>query len=124
MWEERVALEDGVDRSAMWRDVRDVRTVQEHLAVRRPFESGDHAQRRGLAAAARTQEREELAARNLQIDAVDRHLLVEDTPEVEQLDPATLSAQGLSSRGLRQLGLRTRRRNPTISGHLRLLGRS
>jgi hypothetical protein len=108
----------------MRRDVRDVRAVQEHLAVRRPFESGDHAQRRRLAAAARTQEREELAARNLQVDAVDRDLLVEDPPEVEQLDPATLSAQGLRCQCLRQLGVRARRLNPTISGHLRLLGRS
>jgi hypothetical protein len=92
MWEECVALEDRVDRAAMWRDVRDVRAVEEHPALRWPFESGDHAQGRGLATAARTQQREELAARNLQVDAVDRRLLIEDTPEVEQLDPATFSA--------------------------------
>jgi hypothetical protein len=35
-----------------------------------------------------------------------------------------LSAQGLRCQCLRQLGVRARRLNPTISGHLRLLGRS
>ena len=69
--EERVALEDRVDRALVRRRLRDVDPVDEDLAVGRLLEPGQHAQRRGLAAARGPEQREELARLDLEVDAVD-----------------------------------------------------
>src|ERR1700691_5608202 len=58
---ERVGLEDRIDVALIrWRP-GDVLAAEEDLPARRLFEAADHAQRRGLAAARRSQQREELA---------------------------------------------------------------
>jgi hypothetical protein len=51
MREERVALEDGVDRPLVRRALRDIDPVEEDLAVGRLLEPAQHAQRGGLSAA-------------------------------------------------------------------------
>ena len=52
----------------------------------RQLEPADHPQRRGLAAARRAEQREELAGADLERDAVDRPDLAESLLQVEQLD--------------------------------------
>ena len=51
--------------------------AEPHLALARLLEAGDHAQRRGLAAARRPHERDELALGDLQLDAAHRLHLAE-----------------------------------------------
>ena len=58
--EQRVLLEDGVDVALVGWDGGDVDTLEQHAAGRRAFEPGDHLQQRGLAAAGRAEQREEL----------------------------------------------------------------
>ena len=65
--EEGVALEDGVDVAAVRRHIGDVLAVQRHLTVGRVDEAADHPQRRGLAAAGRTQQGEELTRRDVEV---------------------------------------------------------
>ena len=60
--EEGVVLEDAVDVALVRRRLGDVGAVQEDLAGGRLLEAGDHAQGRGLPAAGRPEQREELAA--------------------------------------------------------------
>jgi hypothetical protein len=54
------------------RRARHVVAVEQDLALGRALEAGDEPQRRRLAAARRAEHREELAARHLELDAVDR----------------------------------------------------
>ena len=60
MREERVVLEDGVDRALEGRQRRDVLAIEADLAFGREVEAGDQAEQRGLAAARRPEQREEL----------------------------------------------------------------
>jgi hypothetical protein len=60
--EQRVALEDGVDRALVGGRAGEIRAVEQDATVGGFVEAADHPQRRGLAAARRTQQREELAA--------------------------------------------------------------
>ena len=53
--------------------------VEQHFARGRLFEAGDDAQERGLAAAARSDDRDELAAIDGQVDAAQRVELAEAT---------------------------------------------
>ena len=69
--EEGVVLEDGVDVPPVRRQPGHVLAVQLDQAGRRLLEAADHAQRRGLAAAGRPQEGEELAVAHLEVDVVD-----------------------------------------------------
>ena len=89
--EERVALEDGVGRPFVRRQLRNVLVLDPDFAAGRPLEAGDHPQRRRLAAAARTQQGEELPLRQLQVDVVDRGKLVEALGHASQLDARGLS---------------------------------
>jgi hypothetical protein len=65
--EERVALEDGVGRALEGGQRGHVIAVEEHTALARLLEPGDHPQRRGLAAPRRAEHREELAARDVEL---------------------------------------------------------
>ena len=56
----------------MRQHLRDVAAIQQDAALVRRLEAGEHAQQRGLAAAARPEQREELAGRDIERDAVDR----------------------------------------------------
>jgi hypothetical protein len=69
---ERVALEYEARIALPRRLSRDVMAAQADLARRRCDEPGDHAQRRRLAAARRPQQHDELALRNVEVDARDR----------------------------------------------------
>src|SRR5690606_13004535 len=84
--EERVALEDGVGRAAVWRQVGDVGAVDPDPPAARPLEAGDHPQRGRLAAAARPEQREELAAVDREIEAADGRQLAEALRDRLQLD--------------------------------------
>ena len=68
---DRVRLEHHVRRPLVGRDQRRRLIVDEDLALGRKFEPRDHAQQRGLAAARRAQQREELAAFDVERHAVD-----------------------------------------------------
>src|SRR6185437_9838814 len=58
---EREILEDRRGRASLGRQVVDALAADQDVAGRRLLEAGDHAQRRGLAAAGRPEERDELA---------------------------------------------------------------
>ena len=61
MRKQRVVLEHHVDRTLMRQDRRNVAPAEQDAAFVRRLEAGEHAQQRGLAAAARAQKRKELA---------------------------------------------------------------
>jgi hypothetical protein len=65
--EQRVALEDGVGRAPERRQAGHVVAVEQHPSLARVLEAGHHAQRGGLAAARGAQQREELAARDVEL---------------------------------------------------------
>ena len=83
---ERVELEHHRDVSIARREVVDPRTGDEDLARRRFLEAGNHAQRRGLAAARRTQQAHHLAGFDVEVDVVDRGERAEVLAQVAQLD--------------------------------------
>ena len=68
--EERVVLEDHVHVALRRRHVRDVLALEQDPALCRVLEAGDHPQRRRLAAAARAEQREELAGGDLERDGI------------------------------------------------------
>ena len=70
--EERVALEDRVDRALVRAQLRDVLVADEDRARGRVLEARDHAQRRRLAAARGPEQGEERAGRDGQVEVVDR----------------------------------------------------
>src|SRR4051812_30505741 len=72
MREERVILEDGVDRPPIGRQWRDVLAVKQDLALGREVEAGDQPQKRGLAAAGGPQKREKLVLADGDRDIVER----------------------------------------------------
>ena len=86
MREERVVLEDHVDRALVGRIGGHVATTQQDRPAGRELEAADHPQRGRLAAARRTEQREELAGADLERDAVDRPDLAESLLQVEELD--------------------------------------
>ena len=75
--EERVALEDGVDVAPVRRHRLDRLALEEDAALARLLEPGDHPQRRGLAAARRAEQREELALPNRDVEPLDRDVAAE-----------------------------------------------
>ena len=70
--EEGVGLEHHVDRPAVRRHAGHVLAVDQDAARVGRLEARDHAQQRGLAAARAAQEGEQLAAPDVEIDAIDR----------------------------------------------------
>ena len=84
--EERVVLEDRVDVALVRRDTGDRLSGEQDLALRRLLEAGDHAQRRGLAAAGRAEEAVELAAGDVQVHVVDGGHGPEPLRDVDDLD--------------------------------------
>jgi hypothetical protein len=92
MGEEGVVLEDGVDVALVRRLVRDVGAVQEDPARAREVETGDESQAGGLAGARGTQQGEELAVGDAQIDVVDRDDVAEAASDPLERD-CDLTAQ-------------------------------
>ena len=65
VWEQRGVLEHEADAPAVGRHLCDVDAVEEDAARRRLLQAGDHPQHGGLAGAARAEQREPLARRDL-----------------------------------------------------------
>jgi hypothetical protein len=83
--EQRVVLEDGVHLALERRSPRDVHTVEFDHAGRRSLEPGDQPQAGRLSRAGRTEEGEELAVGDLEIEVFER----DDVPErLAQADQA------------------------------------
>src|SRR5262245_56798293 len=70
MGEQRVVLEDQADAPASCRKVRDIPPTESNLSGRWCFQARDHAKRGRLAAAARSEDRENLAAVHVQVQVV------------------------------------------------------
>ena len=91
MGEQRVVLEDHVDRALVGGVARHVPAAKLDAAPGRRLEPADHPQRRGLAAAARAEQREELARFDPKRDPVDR----DDVPKAFlEVDEANLREGG------------------------------
>ena len=90
--EQRVGLEDRVDRPLVRWHRREVAAVEQDLAGVGVLEPGDHPQRRGLAAAGRPEQREELAGLDLEVEAVDGTdvvVVLDETPEGQRARAVT-----------------------------------
>ena len=101
--EQRVALEDGVDRPLVRLGVRDVLVADVDRPVGRLLEPGDHPQRGRLAAAGRAEQREERPGRDRQGQVVDRDEGAEALRDAFQPQVAAR---------------RLRRRSPSVADHL------
>jgi hypothetical protein len=86
MWEQRIALEHGMDRPLLGRRAGQVAAVEQNLAGIRQVEAGDHAQDGGLAAAGRPPQREELAACHREADVFHRLEIGETACDVANLE--------------------------------------
>jgi hypothetical protein len=86
VWEQGVVLEHRVDVALVRRREGHVVAVEQDAPLGRLLESGDHPQRRRLAAAGRSQHREELAARHLQVDAGNGGHVAEALDQIDQGD--------------------------------------
>src|SRR5437868_725207 len=72
MREQRIVLEDGIDRALEGRERRDILAIKADLALGREIEAGDQPEEGGLAAARRPQKREELVLANGDGNIVER----------------------------------------------------
>ncbi|GCC48793.1 hypothetical protein chiPu_0033139, partial [Chiloscyllium punctatum] len=72
MRKQRVVLEHHVDGALVRQHLGDVAAAEQDAALIRRLEAGEHAQQRGLAAAARPEQREELAGADVERELVDR----------------------------------------------------
>ena len=77
MRKQRVVLEHHVDRPLVRQHVGDVPAVEQDAALVRRLEAGEHAQQRGLAAAAGAEQRKELAGPDVERDVIDRAKIAE-----------------------------------------------
>ena len=93
--EQRVMLEDETDLALAHADGARVLAVEQHLAGVRRLQPGDDAQQRGLARARQTQQRDQLAGLDVQVDIVERNEVAEPLADVFELDAhaATLTAR-------------------------------
>jgi len=74
MLEQRVVLEHEADPPLLHGKARRVQRVKEHGAAMGRVEAGDDAQQRRLARARRTEQRDELARRNVERDVAQRRI--------------------------------------------------
>src|SRR5215510_910562 len=86
MREERVALEHHGGAAAGRRQVADVLAVDPNLAAGRRLVAGDHAEDRGLAAAAGAKQAAVAAAGNSQVDVLDGDGFGEPLGDAGELD--------------------------------------
>jgi hypothetical protein len=84
--EDRIALEDHVDRPPVRRLAGHVLPVDQDLPARGRLEPGQHAQERGLAAARGAEEREELALLDREAHVVNGQHVAEPLGDVADLD--------------------------------------
>jgi hypothetical protein len=81
-------LKHRVHWAALWREVRDVFSIQHEASAIRLLEAGDHAQQRGFSTAARPEQRESLATGNFQRNAIDGAMRAEGFADVFDLEEA------------------------------------
>jgi hypothetical protein len=81
--EQRIGLEDGVDRSPMRRGIGHVAAIDSDLTTVGTFEAGDQPQGGGFSAAGGTEQGEELATFDAEIDVVDSGMLAEALVEID-----------------------------------------
>jgi hypothetical protein len=91
-----VGLEDGVDGPLVRRPEPHLLSEDPHASLGREFEAGDQAEGRGLPATGGTQEGEELAVLDLEIDVVDG-----DDVLTEPLGDPPIARTGLAAVSLR-----------------------
>ncbi len=101
--EQRVVLEHHADVAGMHRHAADILPVDQHLAAVQRDEAGDRAQQRGLAAAARSQQAEELAVAERHGDAVERRHRVVFLHRIgDGRRCSSLTAETIEARGQQQ----------------------
>jgi hypothetical protein len=93
---EREQLEDEGDVALGRAQRRDVRAVEPDRARGRQFQPGDHPQRRGLAAAGRPEQDEELAVLDRQVDPLDRDEVGERLVQALEADLSHWASPGRS----------------------------
>ena len=98
--EEAVRLEDHPHVALVGRRPRDVLAVDDDAARVGLVEAGDEAQRRRLAAAARPEQRHELAGLEREVDPLQRGHRPEGAPELLELDVRHLPADPDAHRAL------------------------
>ena len=86
MREQGIGLEHHVDRPLIGRNAGHLDAVDEDLAVAGGLEPGQHAQKRGLAAAGRAQQRKKLAPMDGQIDLFHRDEIAEPLGDALEAD--------------------------------------
>src|SRR3712207_3147089 len=72
VWKQRITLEHLIDVPAVWGQMRDILSVDDHLTRGRLLETGNHAKQCGLAAPGRPQESQKLASPDGEIPRVHR----------------------------------------------------
>ena len=72
MRKQRIALKHHADIAVLHPQIRNIAIVEMDFAGGRIFQSGDHPQRRRLAATGWTQQRDQLSGSDIQIDILDR----------------------------------------------------
>ena len=84
--EERVGLEDQADVAPLRRQAVDARSAELNLAAVRLGDAGDHAHHRGLAAARRSEQGDELALGDVEVETIDRDRRAERLAETVEAD--------------------------------------
>ena len=124
---EGVVLEDGVHVALVGRQARHVDAVQQHLALGRELEPGDHPQGRGLPGARRAEHGEELAVSDIEADSVDGDDVAVGFPDAAEADRRSagwlrlllLQATPRAGRGRPQGPRRARRSAPGCGSRCR-----
>ena len=83
---ERIELKHHGDVAIARRQVIDAPAGDVDVASARVFEAGDHAQRRGLAAAGRAEQTDDLAGRDIEVDPVDGGEIAENLGHLLERD--------------------------------------
>ena len=95
--EERVVLKNHADVASGGRRERHVLAAEQDAALLRQLEARDDLEQRGLAGAARPEDREELAGPDLEIDAVERDNRSERLADTAQSQAGTVVIAHLTS---------------------------
>ena len=87
MREEGIALKDHAGVAAPWREICHIDAADMRGAARRLDEARNHAQRRGLSAARRAEQDQELAFGDVEADPVDGVMVAVALREIPELEP-------------------------------------
>ena len=97
MREQRVLLKHRVDPALVGRHLRHIRAVKQDLAAGGRLKPAQQAQKRGLAAARRAQQRDELALADVEVDIVEDLRIAEALSYVLDLDQPRILYHGAIS---------------------------